>query len=57
MQLPVGKALPHHYDAEAFDDVVGYARQLVRALEPNEIDVTKRLDGPYGVTGGILVLS
>ena len=56
MQLPVGKALPHHYDAEAFDDVVGYARQHIRALEPDEINVTKRLAGPYGVTGGILVL-
>ena len=56
MQLPVGKAFPHHYDAEAFDDVVGYARQHIRALEPDEINVTTRLAGPYGVTGGMFVL-
>jgi hypothetical protein len=55
-QLPVGKSIPHDHDDEAFDDVVEYARQHIRALEPDEIDVTKRLARPYGVPRGILVL-
>jgi hypothetical protein len=56
IRLPVGKSLPHHHDDEAFDNVVEYARQHIRALGPDEIDVTKRLAGPYGVARGILVL-
>jgi hypothetical protein len=54
LQLPVGKSLPH--DHEAFDDVVEHARQHIRALEPDEIDIARRLAGPYGVPRGISVL-
>jgi len=56
IQLPVGTALPKGYKDEAFDNVVGYAMQHIRAMESDEINVTKRLAGPYGVTGGILVM-
>lgn len=56
IQLPVGRALPHSCKDEAFDNVVEYAMQHIRALESDEINVTKRLAGPYGVTGGILVM-
>lgn len=54
VQLPVGRALPR--EDEAFDNVVDFARERIRPLESDEINVTKRLAGPYGVTGGILVL-
>jgi len=56
VQLPVGTALPDSDNDEAFDDIADFTAHHIRALDSNEINVTKRLAGPYGVTGGILVM-